>query len=48
MFNGVLGRSEPRSAGWRVDEADYQVLIGRSSADIASTCNIKVVQPADS
>ncbi len=48
MFNSFFGRAEPRPAGWQIDPGDYRVLIGRSSADIASTCTIKVVQPPGS
>jgi beta-glucosidase len=48
MFNSFFGRSEPRPAGWQVDQGDYHVLIGRSSADIASTCSITVVESSGS
>jgi beta-glucosidase len=44
MF-GEPGRQERRSAGWQVDEGDYDVLIGRSSAHIVWTRSVRIVRP---
>jgi len=45
MFGQISGRQERRLAGWQVDEGEYDVLIGRSSAEILSTCRVHIVRP---
>jgi len=48
MFGDISGRQDRRSAGWQVDDGDYEVLIGRSSADIVATCSVRIVNNLDS
>ena len=44
MFGDLSGRQVRRPAGWQVDDGDYEVLIGRSSADIVSTCAVRIAR----
>ncbi len=44
MFGELSGRQERRPAGWQVDEGEYDVLLGRSSAEILSTCRLRIVR----
>jgi beta-glucosidase len=37
------GRQERRQPGWQVDPGHYELLIGRSSEDIASRCSVEVL-----
>ncbi len=46
MFGSISEQQDRRPPGWQVDEGDYDVLIGRSSADITSTCRLHVFAPA--
>jgi beta-glucosidase len=42
MFLFLSPPVERRERGWQVDPGDYDILIGRSSADIAHRCTIQV------
>ncbi len=44
MFGEMSGRQERRPAGWQVDDGEYDVLLGRSSAEILSTCRLRIVR----
>ena len=41
MFGGAPGQ-ERRAPGWQIDPGPYQLLIGRSSQDITTRCDIEV------
>ncbi len=42
MFNLLSPPTERRERGWHVDAGRYDILIGRSSHDIAVSCTIHV------
>jgi beta-glucosidase len=42
MFNLLSPPAERRERGWHVDAGRYDILIGRSSQDIAGSCTIHV------
>ena len=44
MFGDLSGRQVRGPAGWQVDDGDYEVLIGRSSADIVATCAVRIAR----
>jgi beta-glucosidase len=46
MFGDMSGRQERRPAGWQVDDGDYEVRIGRSSADIVASCSVRITGTA--
>ena len=47
MF-GLANRSDRRSPGWQLDAGEYEILLGRSSADIVSKCSLRIVDPPES
>ncbi|MGP0031606.1 MAG: glycoside hydrolase family 3 protein [Acidimicrobiales bacterium] len=47
MFGDLSGRTERRPAGWQVDAGRYDLLVGRSSVEIAHTCRLEIAQPND-
>jgi len=42
MFNFLSPPAPRRERGWQVDAGSYEILIGRSSADIAHRCTVQV------
>jgi beta-glucosidase len=42
MFSALTPETERRARGWHVDAGRYDVLIGRSSADIAASCSVEI------
>ena len=44
MFGDLSGRQVRRPAGWQVDDGDYEVLIGRSSADIVASKSVRIAR----
>jgi beta-glucosidase len=42
MFNVLTPGADRRTRGWQVDAGRYDVLIGRSSGDIAASCSIAI------
>jgi len=46
MFNFLSPPSPRRERGWQVDAGSYEILIGRSSDDIAHRCTVLVPELA--
>jgi beta-glucosidase len=42
MFSALTPGTERRTRGWQVDAGRYDVLIGRSSEDIAASCSVDI------
>ena len=42
MFNFLSPPVPRRERGWQVDAGSYEILIGRSSVDIAHSCTVQV------
>jgi len=46
MFNFLSPPVPRRERGWQVDAGSYEILIGRSSVDIAHRCTVRVPDAA--
>jgi hypothetical protein len=46
MFNFLSPPVPRRERGWQVDAGSYEILIGRSSDDLAHRCTISVPDAA--
>ncbi len=47
IFGSISGQQDRREPGWQVDDGAYDIVIGRSSAEVIAALRLQVIRPQE-